>query len=361
MEKNKKLVLENGKIFEGIGFGSNEEVVNDLVFNTNVVGYQEVISDPKNIKKIMCMTYPVIGNYGLNDEDFESNGITISGLVVREYNDVPSNFRFTYTLSEAMNESNVSGICGVDTREIARILREEGNMKAIICDIDKPIEQCLDIINNFNEQEKLINYVSSKKVWYSRTTNPLYTVVAIDCGIKKSLVKVLNAIGCNVVIVPYTLTKEQILSYKPNGIVISDGPGNPNECQEVIDLVNNLKGSIPILGIGYGKHIIEIAYGAKVNKLKVGKNGSNYPVKDTRSGKIEITSQNNLYCLEEKTLSETELKVFLRNVLDNSVNGVIDRSNNIIGISYDLSISGCKQDNQLSRFLDMMKKFGRNK
>ena len=241
MNKNRKLVLENGKVFDGYGFGGSKEVINELVFNTSVVGYQEILSDPKNYKKVMCLTYPVIGNYGLNDTDFESKGLTVSGLIVREYNDIPSNFRFTYELSEVMSENDIPGIYDVDTREITRLVREQGVMKAMICDIAKPVDEALKEINEYVVSEKVVDEVSSKKVWYSRTTNPLYTVVAIDCGIKKSLVKILNTIGCNVVVVPNSITKEQLLKYKPNGLLISDGPGNPEKSTEVVELINEMK------------------------------------------------------------------------------------------------------------------------
>lgn len=361
MNKNRKLVLENGKVFEGYGFGGSKEIINELVFNTSVVGYQEILSDPKNYQKVMCLTYPVIGNYGLNDEDFESKGLTVSGLIVREYNDIPSNFRFTYELSEVMSENEISGIYDVDTREITRIIREEGVMKAMICDINKPLEDCLKEINEYVIDENYISNVSSKKVWYSRTTNPLYNVVAIDCGIKKSLVKILNKVGCNVIVVPFNISKEQILKYKPNGLLISDGPGNPNLYTEVIKLINELKGEVPIYGIGTGMSLISLAYGADVVKQKVGHNGSNYPVKELRTNKIEITSQNDLYSIDDSSISSTGLKSIFVNVIDNKIKGIIDRTNNVLGIEYDLSNENCKEDASLNKFLDLMKKAGRNK
>jgi len=361
MKKDRKLVLENGKVFEGYGFGGTKQVINELVFNTSVVGYQEILSDPKNYEKIMCLTYPVIGNYGLNDTDFESKGLTVSGLIVREYNDIPSNFRFTYVLSEVMSENDIPGIYDVDTREITRLVREEGVMKAMICDIDKPLDEALKEINEYALAERVIDEVSSKKVWYSRTTNPLYNVVAIDCGIKKSLVNILNIIGCNVVVVPNTITKEQLLKYKPNGLLISDGPGNPEKSVEVVELINEMKGLVPICGIGIGMSLVGLAYGAKVVKQKVGHNGSNYPVKDVKTGKIEITSQNDLYSLDDASLKETSLKVTHQNVIDNKVKGVFDKANNVIAIEYNLAMEECQENPFLIKFLDLMKKAGRNK
>ena len=361
MNKNRKLVLENGKVFEGYGFGGSKEVINELVFNTSVVGYQEILSDPKNYQKVMCLTYPVIGNYGLNDTDFESKGLTVSGLIVREYNDIPSNFRFTYELSEVMSESDIPGIYDVDTREITRIIREEGTMKVMICDINKSTEEALKEISEYNVSERFIDEVSSKKVWYSRTTNPLYNVVAIDCGIKKSLVKILNSIGCNVVVVPNTITKEQLLKHKPNGLLISDGPGNPEKSLEVVDLINEMKGIVPIFGIGTGMSLIGLSYGAKVVKQKVGHNGSNYPVRDLKIGKIEITSQNDLYSLDDVSIKETALKPTHVNVIDNKVKGLFDKANNVLAIEFDLPIEDCNLNAVLIKFLDLMKKAGRNK
>ena len=275
MKKNKKLVLENGAVFAGFGFGSDNEAIAELVFNTSVVGYQEILSDPSNCNQIVCMAYPVIGNYGLTDEDYESKSITVSGVVVREYNDVPSNFRFTHKLGEVMDENNVAGISEVDTRQIVRIIRDNGTMKALICDIDKPMDECMAKLKAYVEPKNVVQIASSKKVWHSRTTNPTYTVVAVDCGIKRSLVKMLNEIGCNVVVVPYNTTAEQILKYKPNGLFLTDGPGNPNDVVEVIELVKEMKGKMPILGIGLGQEIIALAYGADIYKQKVGHNGCN--------------------------------------------------------------------------------------
>ncbi|MBO5711546.1 MAG: glutamine-hydrolyzing carbamoyl-phosphate synthase small subunit, partial [Acholeplasmatales bacterium] len=282
---NRKLVLENGKVFEGVGFGYDGEVVAELVFNTAVVGYQEMLSDPTYYGQMVCMTYPIIGTYGMTDEDYESKNIVMSGLIVREYNDAPSNFRYTRTLSEVMVDNKVVGIEGVDTRELTRIIRDGGSQKAIICDIDKPLAECLAQIKEVNSLEDAVAKVSTKKVWYSRTANPKYNVVAIDCGVRLNLIKKLNQAGCNVVVVPYNTTVEEILKYKPNGLFISNGPGNPECAEQAIEVVKNLKGKMPILGIELGMCVIGVAYVSKLIKNKLGHHGVNNPVKNLSSNK----------------------------------------------------------------------------
>ncbi|MBQ3253371.1 MAG: glutamine-hydrolyzing carbamoyl-phosphate synthase small subunit [Acholeplasmatales bacterium] len=358
--KNRKLVLENGKVFEGVSFGSNNEAIAELVFNTAVVGYQEILSDPSNCHQIVCMAYPVIGNYGLTDEDYESKSITVSGVIVREYNDIPSNFRYTHKLGEVMDENGVPGIAEVDTRQIVRIIRDNGTMKALICDIDKPIEECMEAINSYETPKNMVQIVSSKKVWHSRTTNPTYNVVAVDCGIKRSLVKQLNDCGCNVVVVPYNTTAEAIMKYKPTGLFISDGPGNPSDVLEVVELVKEMKGKLPILGVGLGQEIIGLAYGAKVYKQKAGHNGCNLPVKNVKTGRIEITNQNDLYALDIEALKSTGLEITHVNVLDGIPEGVEDLENSVIAIQYNPSPSLKTEDYVFDRFVKLMKKFGGN-
>ncbi len=361
MKKDKKLVLENGAIFEGVGFGSKNEAIAELVFNTAVVGYQEILSDPSNCNQIVCMAYPVIGNYGLTDEDYESHSITVSGVVVREYNDVPSNFRFTHKLGEVMDENNVAGISEVDTRQIVRIIRDNGTMKALICDIDKPMDECMAKIKAYEVPKNVVQIASSKKVWHSRTMNPLYTVVAVDCGIKRSLVKMLNEIGCNVVVVPYNTTPEQILKYKPSGLFLTDGPGNPNDVIEVINLVKEMKGKLPILGVGLGQEIITLAYGAKIYKQKVGHNGCNLPVRNLKTNKIEITNQNDLYAVCVESLKNTTLKITHVNVLDGIPEGIEDLENGVIAIQYNPLPNPESDEYIFNRFAKLMKQFGGKK
>lgn len=348
---NRKLVLEDGSEFLGYGFGSTKERIAEIVFNTSVVGYQEILSDPANYNKIICMTYPVIGSYGLTDEDYESKSITVGGLVVREYNDLPSNFRYTHKLDEAMDEAKIPGIAGVDTREIARIIRDKGSMKAIISDINTPTSECLEMLKGYFTENSL-PFVSTKKVWYSRTTNPLYTVVALDLGIRRSVVKMLNNVGFNVIVVPFDTSVEAIMKFKPDGILISDGPSDPNESLEVVEVINNLKGKLPILGIGNGQNFIALSYNAEVSKEKVGHNGCNIPVKNVKSGKIEITTQNTKYIINELSLKNIECTH--KNVIDNVICGIEDKTDRVLAVSYN-PILNESNDNAYLRFVNAIK------
>ncbi len=354
----RKLVLENGREFIGTSFGSTNEAIAELVYNTAVVGYQETLSDPSNCQQIICMAYPVIGNYGLTDEDYESRNITVSGIIVREYNDDPSNFRYTHKLGEVMEEDGVPGIQGIDTREIVRILRDEGSMKAIICDATVSTKDALAKIKAYETPKNMVEVISTKKMWMSRTFNPTYNVVLIDCGIKKSLVKMLNNVGCNVVVLPYNSTKEDILKYKPTGLFISDGPGTPSEITCVIDLVKEMKGTMPILGIGLGQEIIALAYGAKLYKQKIGHNGCNLPVRNLKTGKIEITNQNDLYAVDVESLKGTDLTLTHVNVIDNVPEGVEDLKNSVIAIQFNPTEEKDNKEYIFNRFTELMKNFG---
>ena len=200
---DKKIILENGMEFYGYGFGSNKQAINEIVFNTSMVGYQEIISDPSYTDQMVCMTYPLIGNYGMTDDDYETRIPTMGGLIVREYNDLPSNFRYTKTLSEVLDEYDIPGISGVDTRMITRIIRNEGSQKVMICDADKPYDEAYAELKAYVIPTDMVSRVSCKKRWYSRTPNHKYDVVAIDCGIKLNIVRKLNEKGCNVTVVPF--------------------------------------------------------------------------------------------------------------------------------------------------------------
>ncbi len=356
---NRKLVLENGKVFEGVGFGSSKEVVAEMIFNTSVVGYQEIISDPTNCNKIICFTYPLIGNYGLTDEDYESKHICTKGLIVREYNDDPSNFRFTRTLSEVMEENDMAGISQIDTRSLMKIIREEGTLKALICDINKPIEEALEVIKKYHEEEQLVNLVASKKVWYSRTPNPVCNVAVIDLGTKTNFIKQLNKVGCNVICFPYNAKIEDILKCKPDGLFISNGPGNPEKLDEVVKTIKSFIGEIPIFGVCLGFELIGLAYGIDVLRMKCGHHGSNYPVKNLSTGTVEITSQNHLYTLNKEQLLNSNLVITHENVINKDVEGICDEKNKVIGIQFEPSTPIDEDsENVFQDFLNLMIKCG---
>ncbi len=227
---NKKIVLEDGEEYYGTGFGANKEAVYEIVFNTSMVGYQEIVSDPSYTYQMVVMTYPLIGNYGITDDDYETKQPTIGGMVVREYNDLPSNFRYTKTLSEYLEENDIPGIAGVDTRKLTRSIREKGSRKAIITDAKTKKEDALKKIKQYKMPKDAVEKVSCKKKWYSRTSNPKYNVVAVDCGIKLNIIRSLNKRRCNVTVVPYNTTAKEIEELKPDGVFLSNGPRRPREC-----------------------------------------------------------------------------------------------------------------------------------
>lgn len=355
---NKKIVLENGQEFYGYGFGADKAAVNEIVFNTSMVGYQEIISDPSYTDQMVCMTYPLIGNYGITDEDYETRVPTMGGLIVREYNDLPSNFRYTKTLSEVLDEYNIPGISGVDTRMITRIIRDEGSQKVMICDADVPYEEALKAVRDYVIPTDMVSRVSCKKRWYSRTPNHKYDVVAIDCGIKHNIIRKLNEKGCNVTIVPYNITAEEILNMKPDGLFLSNGPGNPEDVQEVISVVRELKGKLPIFGICLGHQMISLALGAKTFKMKFGHRGGNHPVMNLGSGKIEITSQNHSYAVDVKSLEGTPLSLTHKNLLDDTAEGVKSEENKLFSVQYHPESAPGPQDSAylFDEFIALMEK-----
>lgn len=355
---DKKIVLENGKEFYGYGFGADVTAINELVFNTSMVGYQEIISDPSYTDQMVCMTYPLIGNYGMTDEDYETKVPTMGGLIVREYNDLPSNFRYTKTLSEVLLEYDIPGISGVDTRMITRIIRDEGSQKVMICDANKPLVDALQMVRDYQIPTDMVSRVSCKKRWYSRTPNHKYDVVAIDCGIKHNIIRKLNEKGCNVTVVPFDTSADEIMKMQPDGLFLSNGPGNPEDVQPVINVVKELHGQLPIFGICLGHQMISLALGAKTFKMKFGHRGGNHPVMNIETGKIEITSQNHSYAVDVKSLEGTPLTLTHKNLLDDTAEGVESEENKLFSVQYHPESAPGPQDSAylFDKFIDLMAK-----
>ena len=331
---DRKLVLEDGTEFYGFGFGGNSERVCEIVFNTSMAGYQEIISDPSYTYQMVVMTYPIIGNYGIADEDFESKGVTIGGLIVREYNDMPSNFRYTKTLGELLAENNVPGIYGLDTRKLTRIIRDTGVKKALITDAETSIDDAMEVLKERDIPTDAVSRVSCKKKWYSRTSNHKFNVAVLDCGVKSSIIKGLNQRGCNITVIPYNTPAEDIKFLRPDGVVISNGPGNPADVPEVIETIKDIRGKFPIFGVGLGHQLIALSYGAEIYKLKFGHHGGNHPVRNLANGKIEISNQNHCYCVDADSVKNTDLEITHLNVLDNTVEGVKCDKDNIYSVQY---------------------------
>lgn len=354
--KDKKIVLENGREFFGHGFGADCERTAELVFNTSVVGYQEVLSDLSYTGQIVLMTYPLIGNYGINDEDFESKTPSMSGMIVRDYTDSPSNFRYTKTLSEAMEDFGIPGISGVDTRQIARIIRDEGSQRVLITDADMPLEECLAKLQAWEYPRDVVRQVSCKRRWYSRTSNPKYNVAVLDCGIKLNIVREMNRMGCNVTVLPFDTKPADILRLEPDGLFLSNGPGDPENVTEVIETVRALKGQLPIFGICLGHQMIALACGAHTYKMKFGHRGGNHPVLNQDTGRIEITSQNHSFAVDPESLRGTGLRVTHVNLLDQTIEGVEDAANRMFSVQYHPESAPGPQDSNylFEKFLKNM-------
>lgn len=356
---DRKLVLEDGSVYYGSGFGATKSKVCELVFNTSMVGYQEIVSDPSYTYQAVVMTYPLIGNYGVADEDYETKNPTIGALIVGEYNDAPSNFRFTKTLAEILEENDIPGIQGVDTRQLTRSIRDYGSRRALITSADTPVEKALRIIHATPVPHDAVAKVSCKKRWYSRTPNHKFQVVAVDCGIKLNIVRQLNARCCNVTVVPYDTPAEVIKRMNPDGLFLSNGPGDPEDVTPVIQLVRQLRGQLPIFGICLGHQMIALACGARTYKLKFGHRGGNHPVKNLETGKIEITSQNHSYAVDETSLAGTGLELTHINLLDNTVEGLASPAESMFSVQYHPESAPGPQDSSylFDRFIDSMRRW----
>ena len=333
-ELNRKLILEDGSEYLGIGFGADRDAICEIVFNTSMVGYQEIVSDLSYTDQAVVMSYPLIGNYGITDEDFESKTPSIGGLIVRDYNDLPSNFRYTKTLSELLEENHIPGVTGVDTRKLVRSIRDLGSRRVLITRPNVSVEEGLRRIAQTPVPHDAVSRVSSKRRWYARTANPKFRVVAIDCGMKLNIVRKLNEFGCNVTVVPYDTTAEEIRFMNPDGLFISNGPGDPEDVTCVIETLRELKGEYPMFGICLGHPLLALAYGAKTYKLKFGHRGGNHPVQDIATGKIEMTSQNHSYAVDEASVGATPLTVSHINLLDHTVEGLCCPEDRMFSVQY---------------------------
>ena len=354
---NRKLVLEDGSVYEGFAFGAPGEKFVEIVFNTSMVGYQEILSDPSYTDQGVVMTYPMIGNYGMADDDYETETPTIGALIVREYNDEPSNFRSTRTLGDVMAQYGVAGLSGVDTRCLTRHIRNFGSCKGMLVDVDVPTQQVVDRLSGMEIPRDAVSRVSRRMAVHYEGVNAAYHVVAVDCGMKQNIVRSMQKKGCDVTVVPWNTDAETIASLQPDGVFLSNGPGDPTDVPELIATVRALLGRFPIFGICLGHQILSLAYGAKTYKLKFGHRGGNHPVKDLSTDKVEITSQNHSYAVDTDSLAATPLTVTHVNLLDDTVEGVACDRDKAFGVQYHPESAPGPQDSAylFDRFIRWMK------
>jgi len=348
-KKNAKLVLSNGIIFPGFSFGASGTAVGEIVFNTGMTGYQEVITDPSYYGQILTFTYPEIGNTGINYEDSESN-ICVKGIIVRNYSSNNSNWRCQKKFNQWLIEKNIIGLYGIDTRALVKILRSYGSMNGVLTSEEKTFESCLKIIDETPKMEglNLSKEVSSKQeyLWqntsetyfdvrkrYSKKSNK-FKIVAIDFGIKKSILNRLVSHGCEILVLPSNSSLNEVLSNRPDGIFFSNGPGDPSSVTEGIDLARSLieYGEIPMFGICLGHQIFGLALGGSTYKLPFGHRGLNHPC--GKNSQIEITSQNHGFAIDPNSLSKDLVKITHYNLNDNTVAGLEVNNKPIFSVQY---------------------------
>lgn len=315
-----RLLLEDGTLFTGKGFGSEGDSVGEVVFNTGMTGYQEVLSDPSYCGQIVTMTYPLIGNYGMARDDFESIRPFIHGFVVREHEVVPSNWRAEYSLDSLLKEYGIIGISDIDTRMLTRRIRHHGVMKAMLTTSTKSVAELMEQLTGSSLMNDQVSRVSTKSVF--SIPGPKERVVLVDFGSKSGILRDLVKRDCDVVVVPHDTTAEQIRRLGPDGILLSNGPGDPKDVPHAVSMIADLLGEFPIFGICLGHQLFALACGADTDKLKFGHRGGNHPVKALQSNRCYITSQNHGYTVKDESIANTELEVTHINNNDGTIEGL---------------------------------------
>lgn len=354
------LYLEDGTLLEGTSFGAEGARVGEVVFNTGMTGYQELLSDPSYCGQIVTMTYPLIGNYGIARDDFESKRPAVHGMVVRRYEEVPSNWRAQFSLGDTLKEFGILGISGVDTRMLTRKIRSFGTMKGIIATGDVSEGELRERLGGESLFTDHVARVSTKNVFGFAGNNE--RIVLMDFGSKSGILRDLASRGCDVVVVPHDATPEQVLRYCPDGVLLSNGPGDPKQVPQAAKTIRSLLGKIPIFGICLGHQLLALACGADTEKLKFGHRGGNHPVKDLTSGRCFITSQNHGYTVTESSLAGTGLKVTHINNNDGTIEGLRHESLPAFSVQYHPEASPGPYDSShlFDEFLDMVRTFWAN-
>ena len=363
MSRIAKLALSDGTIYTGTAFGADGEVFGEVVFNTSMTGYQEILTDPSYCGQIVTMTYPLIGNYGINAEDVESKGLALRGFIVRELCRQPSNYRSTQTLDEYLTAAGVVGLEGIDTRSLVKRLRIHGAMTGVLSSVDLDDDSLVDKAQNspnlvgqdlvrdvipesqFDWQEQLSELGTPADVdhVYDFQTDAQPHVVAIDYGMKWNIPRHLRQMGCRVTVVPGTASAKDVLSHAPDGVFLSNGPGDPRPLEYAITTIRDLLSEKPIFGICLGQQLLGLALHGEIYKLKFGHRGANQPVLNKRTGKVEITTQNHGFALDADSLRDS-VEVTHLNLNDNTVEGIRHREFPAFGVQYHPEASAGPHD-----------------
>jgi carbamoyl-phosphate synthase small subunit len=356
------LALEDGTIFRGVSFGATGQRYGEVVFNTSMTGYQEILTDPSYKGQIVTMTYPLIGNYGINSEDIESRKPFVEGFVVKECSKRASNWRAQKTLEVYLKENNILGIEGIDTRALTLHIREAGTMKAVLSteDLDeesliKKAKSSLGLIGVDLVQDVT---VGRKYVWSQLETKGHHKVVVLDCGVKYNILRKLLENKCQVIVVPANTEASEILKMKPDGLLLSNGPGDPAAVKYVIETTRRLIGKLPIFGICLGHQILGLALGGATYKLKFGHHGANHPVKDLKTGKVSITVQNHGFCVDIDSLNKKEIEITHINLNDKTLEGMRHKKLPIFSVQFHPEASAGPHDAEylFGEFIKMMQK-----
>ncbi|MBF0532390.1 MAG: glutamine-hydrolyzing carbamoyl-phosphate synthase small subunit [Candidatus Omnitrophica bacterium] len=355
------LFLEDGKRFYGRSLSVAGDTIGEAVFNTAMTGYQEILTDPSYAGQIVVMTYPLIGNYGVNAEDVESKKIYLQGFVVKEFCRQHSNYRANQSLIDYLDQNKIIAMEGVDTRALTRHLREAGAMKAIISTADfdeKSLQAKLAAAPSMEGSDWASKVSTDKKYVWPSPGKPRFKVAALDCGIKTNILRILGGLGCEVHVFPSKTKVEDILAVSPDGLFLSNGPGDPAAVTEVINTTSQFFGKLPVFGICLGHQMIGLALGGKTYKLKFGHHGANHPVKDTANGRIGITSQNHGFCVDVQSLNAKDVEILSVNLNDQTVEGLRHKKFPIVSFQHHPEASPGPHDAHylFGYFIEMMKK-----
>ena len=356
------LLLEDGTVFEGNSFGAKGQKCGEVVFNTSMTGYQEILTDPSYNEQIITMTYPLIGNYGTNNRDLESRKVFASGFIVKENCPYPSNWRSKTSLGEYLKKNNVVGLEGIDTRKLVKHIRTKGAMRGIISSTDLNINKLRGKLRNYPGLvgRDIVKNITTRKtyIWNDGVVDVLtgselrsekkYKVVAFDFGIKHNILRLLCSHGCNVKVVPADTSAKQVLNQKPDGIFLSNGPGDPAPLSYAIETVKNLLGKLPVFGICLGHQLLALALGGQTYKLKFGHRGANHPVKNLLTGAVEITTQNHGFCVDVGSLKGKDVELTHINLNDGTLEGIRSEKLSAFSVQYHPEASPGPHD---SRYL----------
>ncbi|MCJ7839580.1 carbamoyl phosphate synthase small subunit [Lederbergia sp. NSJ-179] len=350
----RKLVLEDGTVFTGEAIGSEQETIGEVIFNSSMSGYQEIISDPSNYGQIMAFSYPLIGNYGINRDDFESIEPVIKGIVVKEACDFPSNWRSNMSLGEFLRLKKIPGIAGIDTRMLTRLIREKGTMKGIICHVEEKTEDVLIRLRATMLPANEVKQVSRAKPFPSPGRGK--NVVVIDFGLKHGILRELTERGCDIMVVPAHTPVEEILALKPDGVLLTNGPGNPESIAHVCEMIQTIQQQFPLLAIGLGHQLFALANGCQIEKMHFGHRGSSYPVKDLASGKIVFTSQNHGYEVVKASVHQSKLTITQEALNGGSIEGLTHQTLPAFSVQYQPEAAPGSEDGKIvfDQFMNLM-------